>query len=314
MNAQTDPRAPVGATPPPDLQRLPASLSRLGEGMEIRRALPTRLRRMVGPWCFLDHFGPVEVSSGGGMRVGPHPHIGLQTVTWLYEGEILHRDSLGSLQVIRPGQLNLMTSGRGISHSEESPAVRGPRMHGLQFWIALPDAAADIEPAFAHHPELPRADVGGLHATLLVGRALGLESPARMHWPVMGLDLQAAAACETELPLDPAFEHAALLTQGSASLDGEALAEGELLYLGGGRASLRVQATAGARFALIGGQAFAEPVTMWWNFVGRSKAALAAACREWNASDPRFGEVHGYDGARLPAPPPPWDAAQPGGV
>lgn len=293
--------------PPPALDLIAASSTQLGEGMQIRRALPTRLRRMVGPWCFLDHFGPVEVSTGKGMRVGPHPHIGLQTVTWLYEGEILHRDSLGSLQVIRPGQLNLMTCGLGISHSEESPLPRSPRMHGLQFWIALPDQASQVAPAFEHHAELPVLMHAGLRCTVLVGEALGARSPARMHSPVMGLDLEIRAATSAQLPLDAGFEHAALVSEGEVLIEGQALQAGALLHLGGGRNSIELRSVGPARVALIGGQAFAEPILMWWNFVARSKAALSAACREWNAGEAKFGEVVGYDGARLKAPIPPWD-------
>lgn len=296
------------SAPAPALQRIEASSTVLGEGMQIRRALPTRERRMVGPWCFLDHFGPVDVSQGKGLRVGPHPHIGLQTVTWLYEGEILHRDNLGYVQAIRPGQLNLMTSGRGISHSEESPSPRPAGMHGLQFWIALPESARDIEPAFAHHPALPRAQHDGLCCTVLVGEALGQKSPAQMHWPVMGLDVEIAQAIDARLPLDPAFEHAALVSVGEVEIEGETLAPGALLYLGAQRDTLTLRASAGARLAIIGGKPFEDPMLMWWNFVGRDKAALSAACREWNAQHAKFGAVQGYDGARLTAPLPPWDS------
>lgn len=290
----------------PALQRIEASSTMLGEGMQIRRAIPTRQRRMVGPWCFLDHFGPVDVTQGQGMRVGPHPHIGLQTVTWLYEGEVVHRDSLGSLQPIVPGQLNLMTSGRGISHSEESPKVRPANLHGLQFWIALPDDAREIPPAFDHYPALPQLEHEGLRCTLLVGEALGAVSPARMHWPVMGLDVEAPRALEARVPLDPGFEHALLVTQGRVEVEGETMEPGALLYLGDGRSHCALRTQGPARLALIGGRAFETPVLMWWNFVAREKAELTAACREWNARDERFGAVQGYDGAALVAPMPPW--------
>lgn len=263
---------------------------------------------MVGPWCFLDHFGPVDVSQGKGLRVGPHPHIGLQTVTWLYEGEILHRDSLGNVQPIKPGQLNLMTSGYGISHSEESPESRPSGMHGLQFWIALPDDAREIPPAFTHHPQLPRVMHEGLCCTVLVGEALGARSPAQMHWPVMGLDVEIATAQTASLPLDPAFEHAALVSVGEIEVEGERLAPGTLLYLGGGRSHITLRSVDAARLAIIGGQAFEQPVTIWWNFVAREKDELSAACREWNSQDAKFGTVTGYDGAPLKAPTPPWDA------
>lgn len=289
-------------SPEPARQRLAASFKQLGEGMAIRRALPTAQRRMVGPWCFLDHFGPTDVAQGEGMRVGPHPHCGLQTVTWLYEGEILHRDSLGSLQLIRPGQLNLMTSGHGISHSEESPLPRASALHGLQFWIALPDEARDTAPAFAHHPELPQIEHQGLHCTLLVGAALGLVSPARMYSPAVGLDLDCPSATTADLPLSADFEHAVMVTQGAVLIDGAMLQPGELLYLGGQRSTLHLRSEGPARLVLIGGAAFAEPVLMWWNFVGRSASELSDAVRQWNSGDARFGQVHGFDGARLTAP------------
>ena len=297
---------PVASVPAPAMQRIEASQQVLGEGMPIRRALPTQARRMVGPWCFLDHFGPTDVSQGLGMRVGPHPHIGLQTVTWLYEGEILHRDSLGCVQPIRPGQLNLMTSGQGISHSEESPAARPAQLHGVQFWIALPDTAREGAPAFDHIPHLPQVRHDGLQCTVLVGSALGATSPARMHWPVMSVDVRIDRAGEATLPLDAGFEHAVLVTIGSVEVEGQTLGPGTLLYLGGQRERLRLRAGAAARLVLIGGRAFEEPVLMWWNFVARSKQELSAACLEWNGADAKFGEVRGYDGDRLTAPSPPW--------
>lgn len=301
----------AAAIPPPSLHRIEANIQILGEGMQIRRALPTRERRMVGPWCFLDHFGPVDVSRGTGMRVGPHPHIGLQTVTWLYEGEILHRDSLGYVQPIRPGQLNLMTSGQGISHSEESPDPRPAGLHGLQFWIALPAAQRMGVPAFDHYPRLPSVRHEGLDCTVLVGSALGATSPARMHWPAMGLDVRMAGFVDATLPLEAGFEHAVLVTEGRVEVENETLEPGALLYLGGNRERIHLRAGAAARLALIGGRAFDEPMLMWWNFVARSKQELSAACREWNGADAKFGEVRGYDGDRLQAPTPPWDAAAP---
>jgi redox-sensitive bicupin YhaK (pirin superfamily) len=292
--------------PAPILQRLPASVAELGEGMSIRRALPTRMRRMVGPWCFLDHFGPVDIAHTEGLRVPPHPHIGLQTVTWLYRGEVLHRDSLGSLQTIVPGQLNIMTSGRGIAHSEESPAPHSAEMHGLQFWIALPDSARAIDAAFDHHSHLPQVLRDGLRITVIVGEALGERSPAKIYSPAIALDLEADTACATQLPLSADFEHAVLVTQGEAEIDGEPLTPGTLLYLGGGRTSLKIQTAAATRLALLGGEPFGEPVLLWWNFVARSQAELLQACNDWNAGLGAFGEVHGYDGDRLSAPMPPW--------
>ncbi len=288
------------------VERIEAAVATLGEGMQIRRALPTRHRRLIGAWCFLDHFGPVDVSQNKGMRVGPHPHTGLQTVTWLIEGEILHRDSLGSLQVIRPGQLNLMTAGRGISHSEESPMPHPPGMHGVQFWIALPDSARHREPAFDHYPELPIIERDGARMTLLVGNAHGETSPARVYTPLVGLDVMLEAGSDLKLPLQRSFEHGLLVTQGEIEADGEALASGTLLYLPVGRDNISLRSAAAARVTVIGGEPLAEPVLLWWNFVGRDKEELARYCREWNAQATVFGEVIGYDGARLTAPLPPW--------
>lgn len=291
----------------PVLQRIAAREAVLGEGMTIRRALPTQLRRMVGAWCFLDHFGPVDVGGGDGLRVGPHPHIGLQTFTWPLEGEILHRDSLGYVQPIRPGQVNLMTAGRGISHSEESPRPHPARLHGLQLWIALPQAQRFCEPAFEHYPELPVVERDGFRITVLVGESLGQRAPTRVYSPLVALDIHAGRAGGIALPLAPAFEHALLVAQGRARVadEAEALAPGTLLYLGCGRGQLALEADADARLLLIGGEPFAEEILMWWNFVARSRAEIDRAIHDWNA-ELDFGAVHGYPGERLPAPLPPW--------
>ncbi|MBS0554280.1 MAG: pirin family protein, partial [Proteobacteria bacterium] len=190
----------VGASSPasfadgggPRLQRIVARTAEIGGGVSVSRLLPTLQRRMVGAWCFLDHAGPAGFEPGAGMRVGPHPHIGLQTFTWMIEGEVLHRDSLGHVQVIRPGQVNLMTAGRGISHTEESlPGER--RLHAAQLWIALPAAECDCAPAFDHYPDLPVWDEQGCRFTLLAGRWGGREAPARLYSPLVGIDLHAPA-------------------------------------------------------------------------------------------------------------------------
>lgn len=286
-------------------QRLVGKPTMLGDGMTITRTLPAARRRTVGAWCFLDHFGPVTLDARG-LRVGPHPHIGLQTVTWLLEGEVLHRDSLGSVQHIRPGQLNLMTSGRGISHSEESPVPHPDSLHGAQFWIVLPDSARQCEPAFAHHDSLPVCQHQGLQVTVFIGEMLGLASPAQVYSPLVGAELRAAAATQTALPLRRDFEHGIQVLTGRLSVDGEVLEPGTLLVLEAGRDIVSVQAEAGSCAMLVGGEPFPEEVLMWWNFVGRSKDELMTASREWNAGADYFGEVQGYDGARLSAPMPPW--------
>ena len=209
--------------------RYPSRTSIVGEDTQIRRALPNRERRMVGAWCFLDHLGPVQFAPGKGMHVGPHPHIGLQTFTWMIEGEVVHRDSLGYEQVIRPGQVNLMTAGRGIAHTEDS-AQDGAVMHAAQLWIALPDAEKNRAPAFQNYADLPTADAGGWRATVLAGSALGLTAPTQVYSPLVGIDFTAAAAADTVLPLQADFEYGAMVLRGQAELDGEALPTGELLY------------------------------------------------------------------------------------
>jgi redox-sensitive bicupin YhaK (pirin superfamily) len=280
-------------------------MAEVGEGMKIRRALPSRERRLIGAWCFLDHFGPTDIGGTRGMRVGPHPHIGLQTVTWLLEGEVLHRDSLGSLQSIRPGQLNLMTSGRGISHSEESPPMATPLLHGLQFWIALPDSARNMAPAFDHYPTLPIITCDGATVTVFAGQALGERSPAAIHSALVGLDVQMPPQSSARLPLHSHFEYGALVMQGSLTVGDEELGPGTLLYLGCGRESLVLRSDSGTRAVLVGGQPFGEPVLMWWNFVARTHEQILRACQDWNGRADYLGEVKGYDGERLVAPLPP---------
>ncbi len=278
----------------------------LGEGMMIRRALPSRQRRMVGAWCFLDHFGPLDATTGRGLRVGPHPHIGLQTFTWPISGEILHRDSLGYEQVIRPGAVNLMTAGRGISHSEESPEQRSPILHGAQLWIALPDALRHMEPAFEHYPSVPTVNRDGFQITIMAGEALGERSPVRVHTPLVGLELLTTDAARSELPLRSSFEHALLVLEGALRVNGEVLAPGTLLFLPTGRDSLSIETSGPARTLLIGGEPFGEEILMWWNFVARTKEEVVQATRDWNAGKDYLGEVRGYGGARLVAPMPPW--------
>ena len=286
-------------------QRIESRLTDLGDGMLVRRALPTRARRMVGAWCFLDHLGPVDFAPGRGMHVGAHPHIGLQTFTWLIEGEVLHRDSLGSEQIIRPGQVNLMTAGRGVVHTEDSVVV-GSRLHAAQLWIALPPAVADCEPAFAHFSDLPRWEEQGCNFTLVAGRFAGRTMPARFHSPLLGLDACSVGAAAVDLALDPAFEHGILPLEGEIRIGGERFATDEFAYLAPRTDCVAIDLAAGSRILLLGGEPFAEPVLMWWNFVGWSKEAIARAQREWEAGAPRFGNVTGDAGRRLSAPSLPW--------
>ncbi len=276
------------------------------QGMRVRRYLPSTGRRMVGAWCFVDHFGPDDVTGGEGMRVGPHPHTGLQTVTWLLDGEVLHVDSLGSRQRIVPGQLNLMTAGKGISHAEESPPDRPPRLHGLQLWVALPDGARDLEPAFEHHRSLPVLGLPGMSAQVLVGDLAGVGSPATTHTPLVGAVLtveQGAGGDATAwLPLRRRFEYAVLLLDGEATLDDEPLVADELVYLGHGREGLEVWSRPGARFLLLGGPPFEEDIVIWWNLIARTHDEIVSARALWNAHAPRFGTVRGATADRIQAP------------
>jgi redox-sensitive bicupin YhaK (pirin superfamily) len=236
--------------------------------------------------------------------IGPHPHAGLHTVTWLIEGELLHRDSLGSEQVIRPGQLNLMTAGHGVSHAEEPTGRRGGGLHGVQLWVAQPEATRHGPPAFEHHPVLPQVVVGTALATVLVGGLAGATSPARRDTPLVGLDL-ALRAGASEVPLERAFEHAVVVEEGAVEIDGRTVVPGHLAFLGPGRDEIRLSAAGPARLLLLGGEALPTPIVVWWNFVGRSREELGEAGREWNAGSERFGATTSRL-ARIPAPRPPW--------
>ena len=285
----------------PVLERISARASVIGKDFTIRRALPSRQRRMVGAWCFLDQAGPVTYGAGQGLRVGPHPHIGLQTFTWMIDGEIMHRDSLGYEQVIRPGQVNLMTAGRGIVHAEDAVTDDPGRLHAAQLWIALPDAERHREPSFHHYPELPVLEWGGFTVTVLAGTAFGQTAPALIFSPLVGVDLACAGPAETLVPLNPAFEHAVLVLSGAVEVEGETLEPGTLLYLGTARAQLALQSQAAARLLLIGGEPFAEEILLWWNFVARNRDEMVTATADWNAGR-TFGTVSGSPSARLVAP------------
>jgi redox-sensitive bicupin YhaK (pirin superfamily) len=236
------------------------------------------------------------------MDVAPHPHIGLQTVSWLLSGEVLHNDSLGCSATAAPGALNLMTAGHGIAHAEETPAAASGSLQGLQLWVALPDARRDTPPGFEQHRGLPRLALDGGEATLIMGRLAHAESPARTFSPLVAADV-AGAAGRLVLPLDSGFEHALVLLSGAAALDGQALAADTLYYLGCKRRELLLECgPQGARVLLPGGEPLGETVLMWWNFVARSADEMVAAREDWQAGR-RFGDVTAYAGPRLDAPP-----------
>ena len=278
-------------------------------GVRVRRALPRARRRMIGPWCFVDHMGPIATTTG--FDVAPHPHMGLQTVTWLLAGEALHRDSLGSEQVIRPGELNLMTAGSGVAHSEERVGRDSKVVHGVQLWVAQPDATRHGAAAFEHHRSLPQIELGAGTATVLVGAFQGSASLARRDTEHVGLDL-ALRRGRVTVPLRVDFEHALVVLDGSVLVDGAgmvpggtALVPGALGDLGIGRDVVTMEVDEGARVLLIGGIPFELPVAMWWNFVGRDHQELSRAVRDWNDRDERFGTVRS-ELARIASPVPPW--------
>ncbi|MFG2906686.1 pirin family protein [Kitasatospora sp. NPDC048286] len=273
----------------------------LGGSTAVRRLLPNLGRRMVGAWCFVDHYGPDDIADEPGMQVPPHPHMGLQTVSWLHQGEVLHRDSLGSLQTVRPYELGLMTSGRAISHSEESPRPHARHLHGAQLWVALPETGRHVAPTFEHHPDLPVVTAPGLRATVILGTLDTATSPGTTHTPLVGADLALAGGTDLRLPLVPDFEYAVLAMSGRVDADGVPVEPGSMLYLGCGRPDLPLRADADAAVLLLGGEPFDEKIVMWWNFIGRTTEDIARARADWTAGD-RFGEVHGYAGDRLPAP------------
>ncbi len=289
-------------------------------GMSVQRWLPHRRLPTVGAWCFLDRIGPQRVD----MRVLPHPHTGLQTVTWPLAGQVHHRDSLGSDVLLRPGELNLMTSGDGISHSELSVGEQ-PLVHAVQLWVALP-AGYPGGARFEQHQQLPVHEAPGLRATVLLGALGEAVSPAQGHTPLLGADVELDAGAATEIGLTREHEHAVLVLAGRAEVEGTALdgtvldgtaldgavragagpGGGALLYLGAGRTSLRLASREGARLLLLGGEPYADDLVMWWNFVGRTHEEVVQAREDWEVEGHgRFGTVPGHGSDRIPAPPMP---------
>ncbi|GAB3598311.1 pirin family protein [Microbacterium tumbae] len=270
--------------------------------MNVKRTLPHKDLPTVGAWCFLDRFGPGPVR----MRVEPHPHIGLQTVTWPLVGDMRHRDSVDSDVTLRRGQLNLMTAGNGISHSEYSLTEDPIPLDALQFWVVLPEAARHGSGAFEQHTDLPRVDLGAdAVATVVLGEFAGVRSPATVHSPIVGAEISVPASGTVTLPLNPAWEHALLLVEGGCSLDGETLVRDEMLYLGDARDAVTVTSAEGALLFLLGGEPFEEDLVMWWNFAARTHEEIAEARADWespDASAARFGHVTAHGDERVPAP------------
>jgi redox-sensitive bicupin YhaK (pirin superfamily) len=280
-------------------------------GILVRRTLPQRDLSMIGAWCFADHYGPHDVAAGSGMNVAPHPHTGLQTVSWLFSGEIEHRDSAGVHAYIRPGELNLMTAGAGICHSEVStPDTR--TLHGVQLWVALPDADRDTARDFAHYVPAAR-EVGDAVVRVFLGELVGERSPVHTFTPLLGAQVDLPPETSVALAVDRDFEHGVLLDQGVVDVHGDVLGVGDLWYQAPGcdRIELINSGAQPARVVLLGGTPFPEQLVMWWNFVGRSHDEIVQFRTQWQDQDERFGAVTGYPGARLPAPPMPGGRLQP---
>lgn len=303
--------------------RLQPRLVPLGglRAMTVRRSLPQRGRTTIGAWCLIDHYGPDAVGETGGMVVAPHPHTGLQTASWLFEGEVDHRDSVGSVARVRPGELNLMTAGQGISHSELSTDDTR-LLHGVQLWVVLPDGSRQQAPHFENHV-IPAVEVGEWPGSVLMrvfaGSLGGQTAAAVVYTPLLGAELTLAPGSAATLAVDPAFEFGLLVDAGAVTLgsdaqEGEPLVRPELGYLPPGQGSIRIE-NAGAepaRVVLIGGEPFDEKIVMWWNFIGRSHEEITAWRAEWQSdvfdganAEGRFGVVpaaDAYDGLPLPAP------------
>lgn len=298
---QTDPLSADENPPIKVLERLGARKADVG-GIPVARVIPVRTRRVIGPWCFLDHAGPVTFSaSNQGFDVGPHPHTGLQTFTWMLEGEVLHRDSLGHEQVIKPGQVNLMTAGHGIVHTEESLPDSGA-LHATQLWIALPKEDKDTAPRFDHYPDLPRWTQGGVDFTLLTGNYQDQKAPTLHFSPIIGMDLQSSKDSELSLTLDTDFEHGIFVLQGSLEIESETFNDNELAFLGLGREQVKFKLEAGSRVLFVGGEPLESEIVIWWNFVGHSKEEVRQAVTDWQQGASRFGDVPGYDGPPMEAP------------
>ncbi|TRW49536.1 pirin family protein [Aliidiomarina halalkaliphila] len=289
-------------------RHLASKQSELTPVLKVARILPQRQQRMIGPFCFLDHFGPTPTDKTLEFDIPPHPHIGLQTLSWLWSGTILHLDSLGYEQWLRPGEVNLMTSGNGLCHAEVIPAGRqsNESLHGIQLWIALPPDDMDCEPEFVHTEELPSIQFGDFQGTLILGAMGEHLSAVPTRSPAVAFELDGDGTCD--LNLNPNFEYLLYVAKGDISIRDEAIKTHEGYVIGPGETA--VEFSGAGKVFIIGGKPFPQPVKMFWNFVAMDQDTLKQAAREWNAEDPRFGTVsqytqYGQGPARLRSPT--WD-------
>lgn len=267
-------------------------------GVAVNRTIPHRDLKMIGAWCFIDHFGPTEQTDG--MVVAAHPHAGLQTVTWLFEGEIEHSDSIGSVQLIKAGQLNLMTAGHGISHSELSLATT-ENLHAVQLWVALPKEALDVAPAFEHQADLPMIVESGIEGKVLVGDFMGVEAPTTRFTELVGVELKLEPG-SYEIPLRTEFEYGFMLARGEVKVSDEGLPVSSLFYMSTGNQVARLEVKSPSILMLVGGVPFPEKILMWWNFIGRTQQDVAKAREDWNSRTDRFGKFEDNIGGWIPAP------------
>ncbi len=266
--------------------------------VDVRRTLPHKNLRMIGAWCFVDHYGPTNRVTG--MTLGAHPHMGLQTVTWLFDGRIMHNDSLGTHQEINPAQLNLMTAGRGIAHSEQSLESKSI-MHGVQLWIALPDNFRNQAPFFEHFSELPTQNLDGVHSKVFVGQYQGLKSSARIFSELVGAEFTTSNE-SLQLELQNSFEYGVLNVGESFEINGQKLGFGELAYIPTGNTGAEITSSGEKHFLLLGGKPFGEKILMWWNFIGRTHEEIVAARELWNSHDKSIPDFVDEIKVRIPAP------------
>ncbi len=300
--SSSEPKSTPSTEPAVELD-IEARTRDLGNGFTVRRLLPSAARRMVGPFIFFDHMGPVQLASGQGLDVRPHPHINLATVTYLFDGEILHRDSLGSEQPIRPGAVNWMTAGRGVVHSERSPAVvrkTGARVHGLQLWVALPKSAEEVEPSFRHHGagDIPAVERKGARLRIVAGSAFGVTSPVPVLSPLFYVEAQLDRGAELALP-DGFSGRAAYVVEGSIACEGQTHGTSAMLVFRNGAAA-SLTALEPARVMLLGGEPLDGERYIEWNFVSSSKERIERAKDDWRSG--RFPRVPGDDVEFIPLP------------
>lgn len=287
-------------TPAAEPVLLEAIHARISPRDEVLRFLPHRDRRLVGAWCFVDVYGPDDISRSSGMGVAPHPHIGLQTVSWIVQGEVLHRDSLGTTATASPGRAAIMTAGRGIAHSENSPDEHPPVLQGVQLWVALPRRLRGTDPAFQLGEVAQPLTVGSLDVSVFMGSLGGVDSGTTVFTPLVGAEITGGTG---RLPLDPAYEHLFVALDGAAEVEDQKTHVEQGVFLPVGRDGVDVRLEEGSRVLLVGGEPFGEEIVMWWNFVGSDHEEIVAAREAWEAHGDRFGEVSHYPGPdRFEAP------------